>query len=250
MKLKLAATLLIAPMWITGCASFSTTPISRNDNNGITGDSNGLHRLICCKSRPFRGVPVKIKTRTHVDVWVKEKYVLKRVSGDKVNLWEEKALEGITPGLSTEVPQIPKPIRLLYIETAPVMGEQVVITDFKRPASGTIDLTVDFTNDQYFKKVDSTIVDSTITDSTALLTTILSGTGAIKTKGFGLMAESVNTPDLQWQERTVAYQRFDINAPDYERQVEDFVNQHLNNCNTCSDFASPSFFPPAEHKGY
>lgn len=176
-------------------------------------------------------MPVKLKVQTHLDVFIKEKYALCLVGGSKVNQWHEKQLG------STEE----SPIRLLYVEATKVMGEQVVITDFKRPASGTVDLTLDFNDDQYFKKIDSTITDNTITDSAALLTTILSGTGIISAKSFADQTDTIDTPEIKWQERTIAYQRFDINSPDFEQQVEEFANHHLNNCNNCSKFGSPAF---------
>ena len=231
MKLIFTPILFTALLGLSGCASFSTTPMTRQADNSISGDSNGIHRWFC-RTRPYRGVPVKIRVKTHLDVFIKEKYAICRVGGDKVNRWEEKSLG--TPE---------QPLRLLFVDSKPIDSEQIVITDFKRPASGSIDLKLDFTDEQYFKNVESKVVDTTITDSAALLTTILSGTGIIPAKSRLGIAENVDTPDFKWQERTVAYQRFDINAPDFEQQVEAFVNHHLNNCNSCGQFNSPSFDP-------
>jgi hypothetical protein len=193
----------------------------------MSGDSNGQSRWFHTKSRPYRGIPVKIKVRTHVDVYVKEKYALARVGGPKSNQWEEKSL------FSHE-----QPLRLLFVETKEIKSDQVVITDFKRPASGTIGLTMDFDDQNYFKNVGSTVNDSTITDSTALLTTVLTGTGIFKSSLAGERNETVDTGSLLWKERVVAYQRFDINAADFEQQMEDFLNCHLNDCNQCEHLES------------
>jgi hypothetical protein len=196
-------------------------------DNSVSGDSNGLYRWFRSKSRPYRGVPVKLRVRTHVDVYVKERYVLTRVGGDKSNQWMEKSLGDCKA-----------PTRLLFVDTEEIYGDQVVITDFKRPASGSIDMDVEFNEQSYFKNVHSKVVDTTITDSTALLTTVLTGTGILKASLDGNTLESYNTESLQWQERVVAYQRFDINAADFEQQLEKFIIDHLNSCNQCENVDS------------
>ena len=230
MNYRFIPILLVAHLLFSGCASFSTTPVTRHIDNSMSGDSNGLNRWFRSKSRPYRGVPVKLRVRTHVDVYVKERYVLTRVGGDKSKQWEEKSLS-----------HCEQPIRLLFVDTEEIYGDQVVITDFKRPASGSIDMDVEFNEQGYFKNVHSKVVDTTITDSTALLTTVLTGTGILKTSLGGNALESYDTESLQWQERVVAYQRFDINAADFEQQMEAFLNHHLNDCNQCEDFQSPQF---------
>lgn len=196
---------------LAGCASFSTSPITLLDSGSVSADSNGLNRW-CCRTRPYRGIPVKLKVQTHVDVWVEEDFAL-IFNGQN---WEEAKLQQ----------------RYLQLRTAPVHTDQVVISDFKRPASGTIDLTVDFTDDQYFKKIDSRIVDTTITDSAALLGTIITKVGSPTAGEIDNTRRA--TSKALWQRRTVAYQRFDINAVDYEEQLDSFVSEHMNNCNQCS----------------
>ena len=238
MNSRLIPILLVAHLLFSGCASFSTTPITRHNDNSVSGDSNGLNRWFRCKNRPYRGVPVKLSVRTHVDVWVKEKYYLSKVGGEKGKQWVEKSLS-----------HSERPIRLLSVETVDVYGDQVVITDFKRPASGSIDMHVEFNDANYFKNVHSKVVDTTITDSAALLSTVLSGTGITKMGLAGNSLESLNPEIFQQKERVVAYQRFDINAPDFEQQLEAFVKHHLNDCNHCGHFESPDFGPVREHLG-
>jgi hypothetical protein len=210
MKLLLQAHTLFLLFTTLGCASFSTTPITRLDSDIVSADSNGLSRWFC-RTRPYRGIPIKVKVQTHVDVWIEEDFALKH------------------NGTSWEDARVPE--RYLSIRTSPVLTEQVVISDFKRPASGSIDLTIDFTDDQYLKKVDSKIVDTTITDSAALLGTIISKVGTPTADESETKA--ANPSDVIWKQRTVAYQRFDINAVDYEQQLDSFVSQHMNSCNQC-----------------
>ena len=236
MNYRFIPILLVAHLLFSGCASFSTTPVTRHIDNSMSGDSNGLNRWFRSKSRPYRGVPVKLRVRTHVDVYVKERYVLTRVGGDKSKQWEEKSLS-----------HCEQPIRLLFVDTKEIYGDQVVITDFKRPASGSIDMDVEFNEEGYFKNVHSKVVDTTITDSTALLTTVLTGTGIFKASLGGNTLESYNTESLQWQERVVAYQRFDINAADFEQQMEKFLIDHLNNCDQCENAESPQ--SPSREEG-
>lgn len=206
-----------------GCASLSTTPITRLDSGTLVGDSNGKSRLFQ-KSRPFRGVPVKLKVQTHVDVWIHEEYLLARAG--KHEKWGEKNLNH----------------RLFEVETKPVMSDKVVITDFKRPASGVIDLTVDFNGDQYFKKIDSKVEDTTITDSAKLLSTIITKTGLASPVSKTVRTSASSDINHSWETRTVAYCRFDINAVDYEQQVKDFLDKHLNGCNPCGNY--PNYSQP------
>ena len=163
---------------------------------------------------------MKVKVQTHVDIYIEEQYVLWK--GEKFETWREKTL----------------PNKFYSVRAQPILTDQIVITDFKRPASGTLDLKMSFTDDQYIDKITSSIQDTTITDSAALLTTIITKTGS----GASVYNPNrTNTPSAryQWKTRTVAYQRFDINAPDYESQVEEFVSEHLNSCNRCG--ISPSY---------
>jgi hypothetical protein len=200
-------------LFLSGCASFSTIPLTRQDSGLVAGDSNGEGRL-GCRTRPFRGIPMKVKVQTHVDVWIDERYVLYK--GEKFETWREKPLAN----------------KLYSVRTEAVITDQIVITDFKRPASGVLDVNIDFTDNQYIDKITSDLTDTTITDSAELLTTIITKTGVA---GFNADTGTPPTNDRwQWKIRTVAYQRFDINAPDFEHQLEQFVNLHMNGCNRCS----------------
>jgi hypothetical protein len=202
---------------MSGCASFSTVPITRQDSNTMSGDSNGTPRWHC-KTRPFRGVPMKIRVQTHVDIFIEEHYALWK--GEKFETWQQKDI----------------PIKFYSVRPENVFTEQVIITDFKRPGSGVLDLKLEFNDDQYIDKITSSIQDTTITDSAALIGTIITKVGAAGPTFNNF--ENTAKERWQWKTRTVAFHRFDINAPDYEIQLEDFVNTYLDSCNRCGFIAT------------
>ena len=223
MKKLIYSTVAIAVLTASGCTSFSTTPITRHDSNAVSADSNGDPRWFC-RSRPYKGIPIKVKVITHTDVFIDEDFMLTK--GEKYESWKEEKLEH----------------KFLSVRAEPVTTDQIVISDFKRPASGIIDLTVDF-NDGYLSKIDSKVTDTTITDSAQLLATIISKSG-VPLGGKALRS----TQRTAWKKRTVAYQRFDISAPDYEEQLDAFISHHMNNCNQCSGY--PTYDRVSEHTGH
>jgi len=194
-----------------GCTSFSSTPISRYDDNSFQGDSNGLLKIFD-RARPYRGTPVKLKVQTHTDVWIDETYYLRNEDGG----WKELQLGS----------------KFYSVRYADIMTEQIVIVDFKRPGSGTLDLKLQYDDKQYLKSVGSKLVDTTLQDSANLVGTIVKTFSATSAGG---TEQKATPPEIVPVTRTVAYQRFDINASDYEHQMECFVNEHLNNCNACGD---------------
>jgi len=183
------------------------------------GDSNGKTRLFS-RARPYKGTPVKVKVQSHVDVFVDETYLLKRVGAK----WSEH----------------PLPNRFYSVRTAPVVSEQIVMVDFKRPASGTLKLGVEFNDQQYFKSIDSKIVDTTLKDTAELIGQAVKTINPRDVKNL-TEGNRKSTAEIEFVEmtRTVAYQRFDINAQDYEAQLELFMSEHLNNCNSCG--SNPSY---------
>ncbi len=200
-----------------GCASFSSTPISRFDDNSFVGDSNGRVK-IWDRARPFKGTPVKLKVQTHTDIFIDETYYLKLEGGR----WTELSIG----------------TKLYSVRQKEVMTDQIVMVDFKRPASGTLDLTLEYNDAHYLKSVNSKLEDNTLEDSANLVGTIVKSFSTPTSAENVAAAKSVK-PSIIPVTRTVAYQRFDINAADYEQQMECFVNQHLNNCNVCG--ITPSY---------
>lgn len=219
----------------TGCRSISSTPISRFDNNSLAGNSNGEPRWFC-NARPHKGVPVKLKVTTHCDVFIKERYC---VELQDANATTTTSATNKKPRLQLEEPLAASP--LTFVESIPVQTDQVVLVDFKRPGSGSLNLDATFTEDQYFKKITSKLQDDTITDSAALIKNIAKFAGTpVAANSKGAEPESANR---KWLERTIAYQRFDINDPLYEIKLEDFVNTHLHACSNPSCSAAQCITP-------
>ena len=196
----------------TGCASFSSTPITRSDDNSFFGDSNGKLKIFN-RARPFKGTPVKLKVQTHTDVWIDETYYLKNDNGQ----WRELQLG----------------TKLYSVRYENVMTDQIVIVDFKRPGSGTLDLTLEYDDKQYIKSIHSKVVDTTLEDTASLVGTIVKTFATPTSAGNANDKNRPVPPEIIAMTRTVAYLRVDINAADYEQQLEIFVDEHLNNCNAC-----------------
>jgi hypothetical protein len=219
----------------TGCRSISSTPISRFDNNALAGNSNGQPRWFC-NARPHKGVPVKLKVTTHCDVFIKERYC---VELQDANAPSTASATNKKPRLQLEEPLAASP--LTFVESIPVQTDQVVLVDFKRPGSGSLNLDATFTEEQYFKKISSKLQDDTITDSAALIKNIAKFAGTpVAANSKAAEPESANR---KWLERTIAYQRFDINDPLYEIKLEDFVNTHLHACTNPSCSATECIVP-------
>jgi len=211
--------ILSPSIFCSGCRSFSSTPITRTGNDDLHGDSNGSSRWFC-NARPHKGIPVKLKVTTHWDVYIKERYCVELSEKERNGKLEHQLEEPLTA------------TPLYFVETIPVHSEQVVMVDFKRPGSGSLDLDATFTDEQYFKKITSKLQDDTVTDTADLVKSIAKL--AATPTGSGSGDENSEDGRRKWLERTVAYQRFDINDPDYESKLDDFVGLHLNACNSCS----------------
>lgn len=201
--------LLWLPLVVSvGCSSFSSTALSRMDDNTFVGNSNGNPKY-GGETRPFKGVPVTLSLPTHLDVYIDEEYYL---GGDpNVNVLTEASI-GQIRNVRTEV----------------IRTKKVFITDFKRPAAGSLNLTQTFNDDQYWKGIQSTIDDQTIAESTKLLAAVLKAIPA-SAKPVSAAKPTIN-PTYHKMTRVVAYQRFDINDPCFEQLVEEFVNSHLVYC--------------------
>lgn len=211
--------LLLLVVTSSGCKSYSTTALNRLGSGIFTGDSNGKPKP-GCRTRPYKGIPVTLRVPTHLDIYIDETYFVKIDSGNKT---ASEPLAGRC--------------RLLNIRTQVIESEKVFTVDFKRPASGVLDLDLTFNQDeQYFSKIVSQLQDDTIEDTAALVAQAINSIQAFQTStGDDNDAEKqmMANASLIEDKRVVAYQRFDIDDPDFEYQVEQFVNQHLNHCNQC-----------------
>jgi hypothetical protein len=220
-RLWILGTTLVT-LW--GCSSFSSTMLNRQDDGTFVANPNGRPRPKD-RARPYKGIPVTLRVPTHLDVYIDETYYLQpSASGD---------------GTFEELPFG----RLLNVRTEVIKTKKVFIVDFKRPLSGTLDMDAKFSADQFFNSIANKVEDTTITDTAALVSTIIKGATGQST-GADLSSSKL-TNELR-RSRVVAYHRFDMNCPDFEQQLEAFVNRHLNECDNCS--SGPCYDPAGSYK--
>ncbi len=209
----------------TGCQSFSSTMLNRLGDNSLQGNSNG-HAKLFSRTRPYKGVPITLKVPSHLDVRINEVYYVGIQDGNIVELATES--------------------RMLDVETEIIKTDKVFTVDFKRPGAGTLDLDLAFNKEQYFSQIDSKLEDRTIQELGELAAQVITSTRKFAAassitaeKPTDAVLNALNAKGIYRETRTVAYKRFDINDPDFECQVEAFVNHHLNNCNQCA--APPTY---------
>lgn len=230
--------LILSLLATVGCTSISSTALNRTDGDTFYGSSNGDPGANG-ETRPFKGIPMTVRVPTHVDVTIKEK-VLLRVT-------------------DTEVVYLQAPKKHLSVESDIVYTDKVFTVDPKRPGGGSLDYNIGFgsknenyDNRQYFKSIGTQITDTTIKDITKAIATV---TEAITTST-GQLDVNRLPGKVVVKHRTVAWRRFDVDAPDFELQIQCFVEQHMNNCNSCSgyralnaatvDSAAPVVLSPAD----
>lgn len=215
--------------------------LNRLDDNSFVGNSNG-QASSQSSARPFKGIPITLKVPSHLDVYIEEVYYMQDDGDDQRTL---------TDALSDT--------RIMNVRTELIKSKKVFTVDYKRPGAGTLNLSTKFSDEQYFQSISRALQDTTIVDSANLLNTALGGTSDPATATGTLPAlVAPTTPTSGTQSapptlipsgptavqaamleshirdtRVVAYQRFDINDPDFELQVDAFVSLHLNNCDRC-----------------
>jgi len=220
LKKKLGIVLLAC---LTGCTSISSTLLNRTDNDFYFGNSNGNTKGYG-QSRPFKGVPITVRVPTHLDVAIKESIILARDDHDKLY-------------------QLTSSKRHTFVEANLVESDKVFTVDPKRPAAGTLTQTLTFgnkgtnagdpDNSQYFKKIAYNIQDDTIKEVNASLNTLLPLLGKKPSTG-RQTAGGANLSIIQEEvSGVIAWKRFDLDAPDFEAQVECFIEEHLNSCDDC-----------------
>lgn len=186
--------LLLACVLVTqhGCTSMSSTMLTRDESNQFWTRKSGL-----------KGVPITLKVPTHVQLTVFERYFM-------VNNADGRAYRLKLPYVVRDFAQ-----EFVY-------SEKIFTVDFKRAAAGTYNMHLDLTEDQYIQKLQLDVTDTTINRVTALVTALAPGglaavTASGEAEGYFEEIQSV-----------VAVGMFEIEAPDFEDQMAQFVNCHLN----------------------
>lgn len=196
----------------SGCTSFSTTVMQRC-MNGV------FHYNAVCETK---GIPVKLKVPTHIEVIVTEDFFIEKDSKGKF-----KEIPIVRDSDDTTE------IRSLNVATKVIYTDKVFTVDFKRPAGGTLALGSDsaagvtFDDEQYFQKIQASYTEKTLEDiNTALGTLKPSLTSAKKTS----KPDDAAASKLGTEVREVARSRFDISDPSWEDQMHGFVEEHVTSC--------------------
>ncbi len=198
-----------------GCAGMTSTMLNRSesDDYSVNKPAGRVHHVT-------KGVPVTLKVLTHLDVRVTE------------TLYYTDGANGLQP--------VKLGRRLLDVETNPIRTNKVFTVDFKRPGAGVLDYKADF-SDQFFTTFKNKIDDQTLED----INYALGRTSGIIKRFLATKALTVEKLETDVKNklivvtRHVAYQRFDVNDPNFETNVDAFISHHLNNCHECR-------FPPAK----
>jgi len=161
-----------------------------------------------------KGVPVTVAVPTHLKVQIQEEYFLRK-NEDTDN-----------PHYMPQSVSVDRPI--LSVDYGFDYEDKIFMVDLKRPAVGTIqtDIQID-AETQYFKAIKGKVVDNTLREIGQILPQFNIALASPTSGKLG--AESKLITD----KRTVAFTRIDINAVDFEQQLEQFFDKHVNNCNDC-----------------
>jgi len=182
----------------SGCRSSSSTMFSRNESN--TG---------WCEFDKADGFPITIRVPTHVKLYVYETHYLEQDDlGNNIK--------------KTRYVDLPVTIRDFAHEM--IYSEKIVMVDFKRPAAGAFNLEVDLTEDQYIEKIQHDVTDDTLAQVNAILGTLNTAGGIFNPAA----ADPVESTSLTEVKSVVAVGMFEVDAPDFELQVNEFLNCHIN----------------------
>ena len=179
---------------MTSCKSIESTFFSRNEMN--TGWQKVEH---------LKGVPITLKVPTHLKVEVIEKHYL-----------TTSTIGGVSQVTHLKVPVPMREVRHDFIRT-----EKMFTVDFKRPAAGRMDLTLEMNDEQYFKKIEHEVEDETIN----AISNLVQSVGSQFRPAAGGEDVEKNVKEV---ESVVAFKVFEIDAPDFELQLSEFLQCHLN----------------------
>ena len=196
--MALAAIMFVSSI---GCSSIRSTMLTRNETN--TG---------WCRVTHLKGAPITLKVPTHLRVYVYQKHFMEQVNVAGVSKWQR-----------VEMPT------LYDFGSETLYTEQIFTTDFKRPAAGAFNLDVDFTSDQYLQKVQQDITDETLSEIGNLLGQLPGLFSPVPgpTAGQASGADGAGN-DLREIKSVAAAGVFEVNAQDFEIQVQNFIATHLN----------------------
>ena len=195
-----------------GCSSMQSTLLTRNESN-----------TNWCTIKHLKGVPITLKVPTHLRVYIYQKHFLEQINVGGVTKWQLVEMPAIHD-FSSET---------LYTD-------QIFTTDFKRPAAGAFNLDLDMTEDQYVERVQQDITDETLEQIGALIEKLPGLFVPAPVPGAKQASDTDAGVTLKEIKSVVAAGLFEVDAPDFEIQVESFVRCHLNgrNANCIDGFAA------------
>lgn len=219
----------------TGCTSLRTTFFSRLEDDTLLKENE----------KPVHGLPVMVKVPTHLELRVEEIVHLVR--------------EPNTTNLHTLSPDS----QLLRSVQADLrFTEKMFVLDPKRPASGTAaygmtfqskpkansnaarDAAAESAGHGYLQGLKYKVDDQTITNVTAFLANIAPLLASpIAAEPSSEMGPVVG---LYTTQRTIAFGLFDLASPDFENEVNSFLELHLNACQPCNAAISIHSSQPLE----
>jgi len=188
----------------SGCTSIVSTMVTRDETNQT------WERHDC-----LNGIPITLKVPTHLKVYVYHKHYLEPVLNDVRDTVGYKAANVgvVVRDFSHE---------LMYTE-------KVFVVDFKRPPAGSSNLRVDMTEKQYLAEIQHDVTDTTIAQVGALIGEFAGlppqQPGGAKSAG---APPSRFRPQLIPLRSLVAVGIFEIEAPDFEQQLKQFISCHVN----------------------
>lgn len=193
------ATVLTTALTVVGCKSSTSTMFTRDEcNNGWM------------KFEKVDGVPITVKIPTHLKLYVYDKYFLEidSVAGS------DRLAKADLPVLKDFAHEM-------------VYTEKVIMVDFKRPAAGSSNMKVDFTEDQYIKNYQQDITDETLQRVNEFVGTALPS--FLQASDDNGAAGSIDER-IKEVKSVAAVGMFEVDDPNFEQLVQSFLAQHIN-CN-------------------
>lgn len=182
-----------------GCSSIKSTMVDRDESNQCWQ-----------KHRHLRGIPITLKVPTHLKVYIFD-----------IHFLEEVEIAGKTVIKTSE---IDVPIRDFATEV--VTTDKIFTVDFKRPGAGAYNLRLDMDDKQYFEKIQHDVTDETLKKVDALVKQV-APKGILATPAGGVLGEDDEIKFKQVKS-VAAVGMFELDSPDLEQRVANFVNCHLN----------------------
>ena len=218
------ALILLASTMLMGCESFTSRVLHRQPNDSMARQ---------CYPKKTKGVPVKLKVPSHVEVSIRETYFM---------VPENEESDKPDSGPKIQVLQSVTGNRVLRVETETIYTDKVFTIDFPRPVAGTLDLGseegdgLQFDSENYLKKISGDITDNTLSTIGTGLTSLAGPDGGANEPVEGdsmsaVKAKLFKKADYEEFTRIIAFQRFDIAEQGWEEQMHAFVEQHLGQCN-------------------